>query len=609
LTTPSPASLKASVETSVGFVEYVADVLRGSNWVRKLLLIDVLLFVTFNPVTFSRILDFFTNQPLPKQYSLCFWIVIALPFATAICVAARNLHKPATILRSLVDQSPIKGLLPFNFDDAKFFTRMQREADLRECLQAVTDNHFRIGVLCGKSGCGKSSLLQAGLWPRLLVKQHQCVYVQVTNLDPLISIRQAFVKQLGLPVNTVESADFKALANAVTALDPKSIVLILDQFEQFFVHNPKERDREHLVQALAAWYRETPPSPLKVLISLRADFYDRLIELQKALGYSLGPHEVFRLEEFTPDEAVAIFRVIADAEGLVFDADFVDEFVKRDLTNRDDGLVSPVDIQILAWIIVGQKTEAERAFNRKTYQKLGGTEGLLERFLQRALETRETEPRRQAAIKILLALTDLDRNTRAGMLTVNDLKKKLGETVSVVDVKEAVDWLARSDVRLISMAERNESKGYELAHERLVPALRRIAGKELTRADQANQLLERRVNEWLGNNRSARYLLTWREWRLVERERPYINWGAQKEPKEALVARTKRHWQIRIALLLLPLAIGVSLFGWWMSPWGQIYQARRQLLTLSDGIKDDDTLSRAAEAFAFTGDLPQAMQL
>jgi hypothetical protein len=55
-------------------------------------------------------------------------------------------------------------------------------------------------------------------------------------------------------------------------------------------------------------------------------------------------------------------------------------------------------------------------------------------------------------------------------------------------LKEAVEWLTRGDVRLSMPVKRDDIEGYGLAHERLIPALRRIANKELTEADRANLL-------------------------------------------------------------------------------------------------------------------------
>jgi hypothetical protein len=207
---------------------------------------------------------------------------------------------------------------------------------------------------------------------------------------------------------------------------------------------------------------------------------------------------------------------------LDFDRSFVEEMTKQELAQRDDGLISPVDLQILAWVIHGQKTEAKAGFNKTAFQKMGGIEGLLENFLARALAVITPETRRQTALKVLLALIDLDNNVRAGVLSLEQIREKLAGTVTTEEISECVTWLAQSNVRLITPAQRNGQASYELAHERLIPAVRRMAGQALSQADQANQLLERRVNEWLGNECAGRYLLRWQELRLLDRQKPYL---------------------------------------------------------------------------------------
>src|SRR5262249_26215169 len=151
----------------------------------------------------------------------------------------------------------------------------------------------------------------------------------------------------------------------------------------------------------------------------------------------------------------------------------------------------PVDIQILAWIITLKSAGEERAFTRRAFQKLGGVERLMERFLTLTLEARLAPSQRQAATKVLLALTDLDRNTRAGALTFDELRRNLRGYVSETELREAVRWLTSGDVRLAVSVKRDDVERYELAHELLIPALRRIASKKLTEADRANLLLDR----------------------------------------------------------------------------------------------------------------------
>jgi hypothetical protein len=77
--------------------------------------------------------------------------------------------------------------------------------------------------------------------------------------------------------------------------------------------------------------------------------------------------------------------------------------------------------------------------------------------------------------------------------------------------------------------------GYELAHERLIPALMRQMGEELTTTDLVNQLLDRRVNEWLGNQRQSRYWFGLRELWQIKREWPYLVWGPKERHKRELL--------------------------------------------------------------------------
>jgi hypothetical protein len=258
------------------------------------------------------------------------------------------------------------------------FARLQREQDLELCLAGITDSEFRFGILSGESGCGKSSFLQAGLLPRLerASRPHGCVYVKCSNEDPFQSVRAAVANDLELPKENIQNADFVGVLESAASAVSKPIVLVFDQFEQFFVHRKLKQDREPFVQALAAWYRRPPSLHVKILVSVRGDFSDRLIELQQAMG--------------------------AELEKVPFDARFIEGTARDKLASREDGLVSPVDLQVLAWVIKGQKTEEKKAFTSKAFQKIGGVEGLLERFLTDTLAPRQTDARKQAVLKVLL---------------------------------------------------------------------------------------------------------------------------------------------------------------------------------------------------------------
>jgi hypothetical protein len=94
------------------------------------------------------------------------------------------------------------------------------------------------------------------------------------------------------------------------------VVLLFDQFEQFFVHHKRKSDRAMFVQALTRWFADMESLPVKLLICVRSDFHHRLNELHKAMKYSLGPTQDFPLERFEPDQATEVICFLAEKEGL-----------------------------------------------------------------------------------------------------------------------------------------------------------------------------------------------------------------------------------------------------------------------------------------------------
>jgi len=524
-----------------------------------------------------------------------------------VIVAARAKRKPAE--RPDLKQGAIKGLLPFGYEDAEVFSHLQRDQNLKECLQAIGDEQWRLGVLSGESGAGKTSFLQAGLWPEMESRKFRCVYVKFSDLDPFESVKRACLKHLSFADGATDAANFPGLLRAAAEQDRTPIALLFDQFEQFFVHRKRKKDREPFVQALAQWFAEMQSLPIKILICVRGDFLDRLNELQKAMRYSLSPTQSYRLERFEPDQATEVLCFLAEKDGLEYDRKFVSEMTRQELADTEDGLISPVDIQVLARMIERQTMRDGRAFNRTTFQKLGGVEGLLERYLTIALEPLGTQSRRQATIKVLLAMIDLERNARAGALTFEDLRKKLGGDITDPELKEAVAYLLLSDVRLISPSSENDEDKFELAHERLIPALRRLAGKQLNEADRADQMLNRRTNEWLGSGRASRYLFSWSEMRLINKHRRFVTWGKERQAKEELLAASRRRFRLRFAALgaVMMLAV-IGWVGWNSNAW-QIYLIKRDLRNYGNSLNDSRALTEIAKAFSYVGESQFALQV
>ena len=294
------------LEKGERFAKLVAENLRYGSWTKRFVTVGGVAIVALNPVSAGKVGELFGVKELPSWYPTAFALGLGGIAVSAVGAAVVTLPKRRSP-EITPERQAIKGLRSFELKDAEIFKQLERQKDVQECLDALSDPELRLAILTGESGAGKSSLLQAGLMPRLAEVDFQGVYVKLGDRDPVSLIRRA----LAAPE---DEAFVPMLTNAV-ARTGKPIVLILDQFEQFFVQF-QEAERAGFIEALKAWYASDVA--VKLLIGIRGDLSDRLIEIQKALGYALRPAQVYRLEKFTPVQATAVLKVIAETEGLAF---------------------------------------------------------------------------------------------------------------------------------------------------------------------------------------------------------------------------------------------------------------------------------------------------
>ena len=181
--------------------------------------------------------------------------------------------------------NPYKGLRAFDEADAHNF--FGRESSVDRLVALVHES--RLTLVVGPSGSGKSSLVRAGLVPRL--RREGClVTVALPGALPVDEIADALLQvALNPPVDLRERlVDPAGLAETVASMladDRGELVLVLDQLEELWtVAEPVVRDR--LLAALAA-AATAPGSRLRVVATVRADFYDRPLA-DPAIGPLVG---------------------------------------------------------------------------------------------------------------------------------------------------------------------------------------------------------------------------------------------------------------------------------------------------------------------------------
>jgi len=173
--------------------------------------------------------------------------------------------------------NPYKGLAAFDEADSDDFHGRQALAD--ELVERLEASRFL--VVTGPSGSGKSSVVRAGVLPRLR-DSGAFVASIVPGTHPMDEVETALLRVATQPSGALLeqlTADERGLGRAVKTLlpdDGSELVLVVDQFEELFTITDEERRNEFLASLAAAVTGER--SRLRVVCTLRADFYDRPLQ-------------------------------------------------------------------------------------------------------------------------------------------------------------------------------------------------------------------------------------------------------------------------------------------------------------------------------------------
>ena len=176
--------------------------------------------------------------------------------------------------------NPYKGLRSFEEADAAAF--FGREDLTQELVERIAAGRFLCVV--GPSGSGKSSVVRAGLIPRLRAgvipgSERWLIAEMVPGAHPFVELEGALLR-LGVggspALLDVLRADEVGVLRATKQILPPDVdlVLLIDQLEEVFTLVVDEQERTLFLAGMAELARD-PHAPVRIVATLRADFYDR----------------------------------------------------------------------------------------------------------------------------------------------------------------------------------------------------------------------------------------------------------------------------------------------------------------------------------------------
>ncbi len=187
-------------------------------------------------------------------------------------------------------ESPYPGLTAFQESDANRFFGRQR--DITRMTAKVRE--LPITGIVGPSGVGKSSFIRAGVGPALKVSGERWDVVTLrpgrAPLAALASVVQKLTTRSGADVQTqvgehnqlmhrlrTEPGFIGTQLRARARQSNGHILLFVDQFEELYTLVPDAEERKAFTAALAGVADDTA-APLRVVVSMRSDFLDRVAE-------------------------------------------------------------------------------------------------------------------------------------------------------------------------------------------------------------------------------------------------------------------------------------------------------------------------------------------
>lgn len=296
---------------------------------------------------------------------------------------------------------PFRGVHPFTKEDNTFFAG--RESEIQQVISKLYSS--KLTIFYGESGCGKTSLIRAGLIPAMETPDHRVAVVLFRDwqsADFEETLRRGVLKSLLLVINRLRAASMefseyhedgspafeedlaeleewfcKALvpepsASILTseqlyrevpldrflieccAVFEGRIFFIFDQFEEYLYYHPDGSTGSSFDTALARAIND-PEVPASFMFSLRDDGLGKLDRLRPRIPSLLT--NVFRLEHLSIDGANAAMTIplqkYLDLTGIevqiepALQAKLINQ-VREDRIGFEDVYLPPREIEPLA---------------------------------------------------------------------------------------------------------------------------------------------------------------------------------------------------------------------------------------------------------------------
>lgn len=502
--------------------------------------------------------------------------------------------------------NPYKGLRPFQEGDASDFYGRDELVDTLMNHLASSGGGSRFLAVVGPSGSGKSSVVRAGLLPKIRrsvdADWSKSFIVDMTpGNEPLRELENALLKvaiESDTDIVTRMAGSTRGLlesVNAVLPQDNSELLLFIDQFEEIFTLTTDEEKRKTFLNNIHSAAMD-PLSRVRIIITLRADFYDRPL-LYSGIGDLIRNNTEVVLP-LSPDEL---------REAVVEPAQRVGLFLENGLVERilDDVARQPGSLPLLQYTLTELYERRDNLqLTLQAYEKIGGITGALAKRADQLFD-RLNDEEQAATRQLFLRLVNIGEGTED-----TRRRAKQSELNTLISDRKMMRGVIEEfgKFRLLSFDNdpTTRTPTVEVAHEALIRRWMRLREwiNESRDALREQRKLATSTGEWLAGERKSSYLATGARLSQYEDLLHAKNLALSEDEREFITAsvnQRERNTRLRNAAIagLAILTVIALIFGGVAAYQSvQAAQARDDAIGERDRADQEATISRSRELAA-----------
>lgn len=467
---------------------------------------------------------------------------------------------------------PYRGLRFFREEDAPFF--FGRDAFIERLASAV-DEHALVAVV-GASGSGKSSVVRAGLVPRLRRRDDRKVWDIATMVPgdrPLQSLAAAIVPLLEPEMTEVDR--LREIGKLAESFGKKEIslrdvvarallkqpgtdrlMLVVDQWEELYTLTRDEPARQRFLEEVVD---ATASGGLSIVLTLRGDFFDQVINY-RPLSDRLQD-AVVNISRMNREELKQVIERPAEKVGLNFETGLV-----KVILDKVEG--RPGSLPLLEFVLMELwKEQQDGLLTHAAYEKLGELQGAIAAHAE-TIFTGLTPPERETAQRVFLRLVrpGVEINPAEPDAEVEPTRRRTSFAELGDDSLPVVRKLADAHLLVTGRNEATDEEVIDLVHEALIRAWSRLS--KWIEDDRTFLIWRERLRALMSISAASKYekstllrggLLTEAKGWLQKRKTD-LSPSEQQYIETSIKARNSQLiWQVVIAsLLIIPLtAFGI----------------------------------------------------